>query len=349
MLRPKLSFKQASLAHAVTVDKSNQSTISAEKSTISAEQSAIETESTISTVHSTIESEHSAKTTGIIPTVTGRWQSVMVPRVTTVTDELYYPIYGEYYTGQAVTVTRTYATTVEEWQVAFINERRESLLRIEYRVLWVYPDSGCKHLYLRTWEPAARLREDGFADGLDLVDRWKTSDVPLFEDFWRQDQDGMGRLGADEENLCVFNALKRAAELLGRPDLVTEQDIEQFIDDRHGLYNQDLRAGAMWVDVRDFMIRLREAGRDINYNAFVKNNYLTPGRRGARVMREVPLEDGVYIVAAYNHSHIGHAAVLSVPGRKRLFYDKKNEQGKPITSAKGLDQLLCIYSSVHYL
>ncbi|KAK1939379.1 hypothetical protein P3T76_008763 [Phytophthora citrophthora] len=62
---------------------------------------------------------------------------------------------------------------------------------------------------------------------------------------------------------------------------------------------------------------------------------MTPGRRGAHVMREVPLEDEAYIVAAYNHSHIGHAAVLFVQGRKRLVYDKKNEQGKPITSAKG--------------
>ncbi|KAK1928486.1 hypothetical protein P3T76_016012 [Phytophthora citrophthora] len=252
-----------------------------------------------------------AKTTGITPTVTGRRQSVMVPR---------------YYTGQDVTVTRKYATTVEEWQVAFINERRESLLGVEYRVLWVYPDSGCKHLYLRTLEPAARLREDGFADELDLVDRWKTSDVPLFKDFRRQDQDSMGLLGQMKT---------RAAELLGRPDLVTEQDIEQFIDDRHVLYNQDLRAGATWVDVRDFMIRLREAGRDINYKAFVKNNYMTPGHCDARVMREVPLEDGVYIVDAYNHSHIGHAAVLSVQGRKRLVYDKKIKQGKPITFAKG--------------
>ncbi|POM67445.1 Hypothetical protein PHPALM_16555, partial [Phytophthora palmivora] len=152
----------------------------------------------------------------------------MVPRVTPATDELYYPIYGEYYTGQDVTVTRKYATTVEEWQVAFINERRETVLGIEYRVLWVHPDRDCRQLYLRTWEPAARLREDGFADELDLVDRWKASDVPLFEDFWRQDQDGMGLLGADEDNF----ALKRAAELLGRPGLVTEQDIEQFIDDR---------------------------------------------------------------------------------------------------------------------
>ncbi|KAK1939971.1 hypothetical protein P3T76_008302 [Phytophthora citrophthora] len=171
MLRPKLSFKQASLAHAVTVDKSNQSTISAEQSTISAEQSAIEI----------------------------------------------------------------------------------------------------------------------------------SSDVPLFEDFWRHGQDGMGLLGADDDNYV-------------RLDLVTEQDIKQFIDDRHVLYNQDLRAGATWVDVRDFMIRLREAGRGIDYNAFVKNNYMTPGRRGARVRREVPLEVGAYIVAAYNHSHIGHAVVLLSKG-----------------------------------
>ncbi|KAK1930396.1 hypothetical protein P3T76_014067 [Phytophthora citrophthora] len=158
---------------------------------------------------------------------------------------------------------------------------------VEYQVLWVHPDRACKRLYMRSWEPRSKLKEDDIEAEMALVDRWKASSVPLFETFWKEEDKGYGLIGADEDNLCFFQALTRAAKLLGHPDLVTEQDIEQFIDDRFVLYNQDFRAGATWIDVRDFMIRLREAGRDINYNAFVKNNYMTPGRRGARVMREM--------------------------------------------------------------
>ncbi|OWY91999.1 hypothetical protein PHMEG_00039169 [Phytophthora megakarya] len=172
------------------------------------------------------------------------------------TDQLHYPIYGEYYTGSGVTVDRTFTTTVEIWDMAYISDRCETPLSIQYRVFWAHPDRSSKNLYLKTWEPAVKLREDGFADEMDLVDRWKASSVAVFEDFWKEDEVGMGLFGADDDNLCVFNALKRTAELLGRPDLVTKQEIDQFDDNRHALYSQDLRAGATWVDVRDFVMHL---------------------------------------------------------------------------------------------
>ncbi|ETM03734.1 hypothetical protein L917_00083 [Phytophthora nicotianae] len=89
---------------------------------------------------------------------------------------------------------------------------RESLLGMEYRVLWVHPDSSCKTLYLRSWTPAAKLREDDFVEEMDRVDRWKASSVSLFEEFWRKDEVSMGLLMTDDDRLCVFNALKRNAE-----------------------------------------------------------------------------------------------------------------------------------------
>ncbi|ETN12220.1 hypothetical protein PPTG_09106 [Phytophthora nicotianae INRA-310] len=229
------------------------------------------------------------------------------------TDQLHYRIWGEYYTGRDVTVDRRFASTVEVWQVACINDRRETDLGPVYQVLWVHPDRTCRKLYQRSWEPRANLREDGFTEEVDLVDRWKDSSVPLFEDFWRDDQ--------------------RAAELAGRPDLVTQQDIDQYVEDILVQYGRDLREGAAWLDVRGFLVRLRDGGRDIAYNAFVKNNYAIPGRRGARVLEEIKIKDGIYIVGAYNHRFIGHGAVLTVQGTKRLLYDLK--EGKPISSAEG--------------
>ncbi|OWY93017.1 LOW QUALITY PROTEIN: hypothetical protein PHMEG_00037734 [Phytophthora megakarya] len=58
--------------------------------------------------------------------------------------------------------------------------------------------------------------------------------------------------------------------------------------------------------------------------AFVTNNYMKPGRRGARVLREIRRS-----LHSYSHRHISHAAVLTVQGN---IYDKN--KGKPISSAR---------------
>ncbi|KAG1692817.1 hypothetical protein DVH05_024432 [Phytophthora capsici] len=51
-----------------------------------------------------------------------------------------------------------------------------------------------------------------------------------------------------------------------------------------------------WSVVRNFIIRLRDEGRDIAYDAFVKNNYIIPGRRGAHALRDIVMKDRIYIV-----------------------------------------------------
>ncbi|KAE9094876.1 hypothetical protein PF010_g16926 [Phytophthora fragariae] len=64
----------------------------------------------------------------------------------------------------------------------------------------------------------------------------------------------------------------------------------------------------------------------------VKNDFAVGGRRGARVLEETPLVDGINVVAAYNHSFVGHCIVLTVKGNKRLIYDLK--ECKPVLSAE---------------
>ncbi|KAI9986871.1 hypothetical protein PInf_025840 [Phytophthora infestans] len=190
-------------------------------------------------------------------------------------------------------------------RVTYINNRRET-------------DLGTMNRW--SWEPRTKLREDDFAEEVDLVDRWKDSSVPLFEDFRRDDQVGVGLLGADDDGLCELNAFKRVAELAGRPDLATQQDIDQYVEDILVQSGRDLREGAAWTDVRDYLRQLRDGGRDIAYNAFVKKNYTIPDRRGARVLEEIEVKDGIYIVGAYNHRLIGHGAVLTVQRTKRILY-----------------------------
>ncbi|GMF38435.1 unnamed protein product [Phytophthora fragariaefolia] len=224
----------------------------------------------------------------------------------------------EYYTVGDATVDADYATTTETWQVAYINDRRRTPRGLAYCVLWVHPNRSCKRLYLRTWEPRERLTEDDFEVEMDLVDLWKTSKFDTFEAFWKQDKVGFGLLGADGEGLCPFNALKGAAQLAGRPGVITQQDIDHFVRDELVLYKRDLTKGATSTTVLRFLRRFRDDGRDFIDNAIAKYNYAIPGRRGARVLKEIKLNDVIYIVAAYNFSFVGHGFVVTVQGKTRL-------------------------------
>ncbi|KAI9982810.1 hypothetical protein PInf_006600 [Phytophthora infestans] len=75
------------------------------------------------------------------------------------------------------------------------------------------------------------LLDDNFAEGLDLVDRSKASDVKKFKDFWPKGEYGKRAIGADARGLRMFTALKRAAKLAGRSDIVTQDDIGTFVVD----------------------------------------------------------------------------------------------------------------------
>ncbi|KAG6622732.1 uncharacterized protein IUM83_09263 [Phytophthora cinnamomi] len=183
------------------------------------------------------------------------------------------------------------------------------------------------------WEPRVKRVEDEFEDELDLVDHWKTAKFQTFEEFWKQDKVGVGLLGADAEGLCMFKALTREAELAGCPDITTQQDIGQSVHDELVFYNHNLVKGTTWKIVLRFLRRHRDTGRDFDYTEIAKTNYAVPGRRGTRVFEEIELSDGVYVVAAYNHSPIEHGFVLTVQGKKRLIYDL--QEGKPIASAQG--------------
>ncbi|KAG1692513.1 hypothetical protein DVH05_025265 [Phytophthora capsici] len=125
---------------------------------------------------------------------------------------------------------------------------------------------------------------------------------------------------------AFFNALKRAAELVGRPDIVTKKDIDEFVEHQMTSRGEDLTKGTSWKVVLFFLRRLRDAGRDFIYRAIALDNFAVPGRRGVRVLSEIKVKNGVYIVAAYNHQSVGHAFVLTVQDKNRLIYDL--EEGK---------------------
>ncbi|KAK1944844.1 hypothetical protein P3T76_003377 [Phytophthora citrophthora] len=134
------------------------------------------------------------------------------------------------------------------------------------------------------------------------------------------------------QGLCVFNALRHAAELSGRPDIVTQRDIDDFVADQLASRGMDMTKGTSWKVMRVFLRRLRDSGRDFIYRAIALDNFAVAGRREVRMLNEIPLKDGIYVVAAYNHRNVGHACVLTVQGKTRLIYDL--DEGDPIESAE---------------
>ncbi|KAG3050064.1 hypothetical protein PI125_g26491 [Phytophthora idaei] len=185
------------------------------------------------------------------------------------------------------------------WQVARINNRRETPRGREYQVLQVRQRIEDQGYHPRTYEPEEKLREDGFVEEMALVDRWKASKNKLFENFWRNDEFGKYCLGANSTGLCMLNVLKRAAELVGRPDIVTQSDIDKFVADELGDNGQDLTKGTTWKVVLQFLRCLRDVGRDFVFSVIAKKNFAVDDRCGARVLGEVSLVDGVYLVGAY--------------------------------------------------
>ncbi|KAL3657032.1 hypothetical protein V7S43_018080 [Phytophthora oleae] len=119
--------------------------------------------------------------------------------------DMYWRIYGKNYERSQLTVTVNFASTKQRWNVARINDRRgDTLLRAQYQVLWVNPLVKRRRYYQRTWEPRAQLLADGFRKEIELVDRWKASDVKTFAAFWPTDEYGKNAIGTDIQGLWFF-------------------------------------------------------------------------------------------------------------------------------------------------
>lgn len=61
-------------------------------------------------------------------------------------------------------------------------------------------------------------------------------------------------------------------------------------------------------------------------------NLVQGRRRGFRALRELELEDELYLVGAYNASFVRYCAALAVSqsGKRRIIYDE--DDGKPLSA-----------------
>ncbi|KAL3670843.1 hypothetical protein V7S43_004028 [Phytophthora oleae] len=185
--------------------------------------------------------------------------------------------------------------------VARIIDRRFTPRGYELRVLWLHKQRRSRRYYQRTWEPKELLLEDDFASELNLVERWLESKFDKFDEFCEDDEFGQHTIAADMKGLCLFNAFKKAAHLADRPGIVTDDDINSFVDYERQHYGLDLTRGTSWKLFRVFLRTLRDDGRNFVYKDLAGDNFAPGGRRGQRVLTEVRLLDGLYLVAAYKH------------------------------------------------
>ncbi|EGZ14121.1 hypothetical protein PHYSODRAFT_335794 [Phytophthora sojae] len=93
-------------------------------------------------------------------------------------DDIYYPMYGKYYSTKQVTVTTDYATTTR-----FGSTTAVILLVVQSTV---------------------------FSGSADLVGHLKAPDKETFKDFCPKDEFGKRPIGTDPRGLCFFYALKGA-------------------------------------------------------------------------------------------------------------------------------------------
>ncbi|KAK1929340.1 hypothetical protein P3T76_015092 [Phytophthora citrophthora] len=209
----------------------------------------------------------------------------------------------------------------QTWGVAYIKDRKTTPTGdFLYRVLWRTRKKG---RLPRTWEPRAMLLEDGFHDAVKLVDEWV--DGGRQRDFFQF----VSKLypsvaGTNPMGTCMFLALQHALLLVGEPFGVRNSHIEDFLA-RGTELGQDLSRGISWKLFRAFVFQLHIAGSRLSLGEIEFNRHRT-GHRGVAAIVRLPLEDGVYLIAASNTLAVGHAFVLQVRGVQRTVMDDSSQR-----------------------
>lgn len=181
-----------------------------------------------------------------------------------------------------------------------------------YLVCWQHAPGATP--YQDSWEPGDVLREDGFAQACDLVDRWKAANSPSFDAFARADE-LRNAVGASPDGRCAFQALKQALRFLDNEAWMVDGMVDRFHDICAGEGRPLGRAG-ITTGVAQRFINFGNANRPsvakpLSVPIFKRN--LLPGSiHGEDALAAIPLPDGVFICAAFNRARCGHAFVILV-------------------------------------
>lgn len=108
--------------------------------------------------------------------------------------------------------------------------------------------------------------------------------------------------------------------------LYSEEIVERFLggdsSSPHRTYQYDSMQGMKWDAIRAIIRHLNKSSRTVQISRdALKSRFF--GCQGIEKLRELPLEDGVYICGAfYGAVHVGgHCFVLHVEGESKLVWD----------------------------
>ncbi|ETO58431.1 hypothetical protein F444_23193, partial [Phytophthora nicotianae P1976] len=116
----------------------------------------------------------------------------------------------------------------EVWQIDKIERDADGTLQ-RVSVLWDWRPTPTSQRY-RTWEPASRMSET-HAEEVQLAVRFADSGMQHFREFCKTDDFGKAIIDASDNYSCMFTALNMAADAIGRPGLIPQDVVDQFIAD----------------------------------------------------------------------------------------------------------------------
>ena len=188
-----------------------------------------------------------------------------------------------------------------------------------YRVQWQHAP-GCPP-FDDTWEPGSMLREDGFSGACDQVDRWRASDVADFSAYCAANP-GDFLVGASHDGRCTFRALRCCLRQLDNASWMTPMLVDSFhaecASKGRPLSANGINTGILQCFVHFGNARVSGNARPLSVPTF-KKNMCRGSVRGAAALDAIPLRDGVYICAAFDKMHQGHAfTILMRDGWKRV-------------------------------
>ncbi|KAJ8535184.1 hypothetical protein ON010_g13554 [Phytophthora cinnamomi] len=218
-----------------------------------------------------------------------------------------------------VTSDGKYSMAVQKWFAAKIVDRCTTPNKgHEYRVFWINNNRKNRKYYPQTWEPKKFLLEDGFKENIDLIDRWKASNVRDLESSCVDSEEDQKLIAASTAGRCMFEVLKTAVALAGRPDIVTDRNINIFACEALHGFAIDIDKGIQWKISLAFLRQLRDAGRDFIFRAIERDNFGPCGKRGARMLGSIDLNGDIYLVARTTPSGSATVSCLRLTGSSVL-------------------------------
>lgn len=183
-----------------------------------------------------------------------------------------------------------------------------------------------------SWEPRWLLLEDGLAEYLALVDRFKASDDGLtFAQYCLAQEDPFAlAIGESPSGRCGFDALAISVTILGIPTWFSSDGVKRMYEECRTRARPLSNRGVMWSTLETFVRRMNVAARTRGDPelcqatlAVNQRQCVLSGPDSALGLDNLLLAPGIYLVAGHTPypTRRSHAFVLEVTAAGRFASD----------------------------